>query len=213
MLTGIDGGLEPELLHLDSLMPEGSVAVDVGANCGLYSYALAKIASKVYAFEINSCLTAELELYRSTKIEVYNCGLSATAETLKLYTPVTKSGFEMAGWGTLDVKNLPPCAKTKEQDVRVKPLDTFQLPKIDFMKINVVGHEVHVLNGARETIARRRPTVLIEVKNENIPAVDAFFIAAADYRKFTLQELIGIRGSEEKYIYLPRERRLTNKML
>jgi FkbM family methyltransferase len=212
MLARIDGGLEPELLHLDSLVPKGSVAVDVGANCGLYSYALAQIASKVYAFEINSWLTAELELYGSTKIEVFNCGLSSTVETVRLYTPVTDSGFEMAGWGTLDPRNLPPCAKTRSQDVCVKPLDTFRLPEIHFMKINVVGHEVHVLNGARETIVRLRPTVLIEVKDENVQAVDSYF-ATAEYRKCTLQELIGIRGSKEKYIYLPRERRLTNQML
>jgi FkbM family methyltransferase len=212
MLTRIEGGLEPELLHLDALMPKGSVAVDVGANCGLYSYALAQIASKVYAFEINSRLTAELELYRSAKIEVIHCGLSATSETVTLYTPVTERGFEMAGWSTLDAKHLPPCSKMKSRQVCVKPLDTFRLPEIDFLKINVVGHEVHVLNGARETIARCRPTVQIEVKDVNVQAVDSYF-AAADYRKYTLQELVGIRGSEEKYIYLPRERRLTNQML
>jgi hypothetical protein len=52
-LARAEGILEPELLHLRSFVPEGGVAVDAGANWGMYSYALSQIASKVYSFEVN----------------------------------------------------------------------------------------------------------------------------------------------------------------
>src|SRR6516165_5501135 len=44
---------EPELAVLAELVPRGGIAVDVGANVGFFSYALADIADHVVAFEPN----------------------------------------------------------------------------------------------------------------------------------------------------------------
>src|SRR5262245_41581302 len=44
---------EPELAVLAKLVPRGGTAVDVGANQGVYAYALADIADRVVAFEPN----------------------------------------------------------------------------------------------------------------------------------------------------------------
>jgi hypothetical protein len=47
LLARAEGLLEPEVAHFARFSPAGGVAVDVGANWGMYSYALSKIASKV----------------------------------------------------------------------------------------------------------------------------------------------------------------------
>ena len=44
-------GGEPELHMLRELMPSRGLAVDVGANQGFFSYALAQVADHVVAFE------------------------------------------------------------------------------------------------------------------------------------------------------------------
>src|SRR5215470_12577506 len=44
---------EPELAILDKLVPRGGTAVDVGANQGIFAFALATIADRVIAFEPN----------------------------------------------------------------------------------------------------------------------------------------------------------------
>lgn len=207
MLLGrAGGGLEPELLHLRSFVPSGGAAVDVGANCGMYSYALSQIMRKVYSFEINPALTADLEAYSNPKIEIIRIGLSSRAAHLALHVPISSKGFAMSGWGTLDPVNLPPGVATiKQIEVQVKPLDEFALADVSFVKIDVEGHEVEVLAGACETITRCRPTVLIEVKDANSISVDSYF-ATAQYQKFTLADLVGVQGAEGNRIYIPPER-------
>ena len=44
---------EPELAILARLVPRGGTAIDVGANRGVYAYALSDIADRVVAFEPN----------------------------------------------------------------------------------------------------------------------------------------------------------------
>src|SRR5262245_66579971 len=44
---------EPELAVLADLVPRGGTAVDVGANQGVFAYALAERAGRVVAFEPN----------------------------------------------------------------------------------------------------------------------------------------------------------------
>lgn len=42
-------------------------------------------------------------------------------------------------------------------------IDSLQLPRVDFIKIDVEGHELEVLWGSRETLKKYHPTLLVEV--------------------------------------------------
>jgi FkbM family methyltransferase len=171
----------------------------------MYSYALSRIASKVYAFEVNPDLTVDLERYGKSKIQVIHSGLSSTAAGAVLHVPISDNGFPMSGWGTLDAANLPSNATAiKEIAVQVKPLDEFALSDVTFIKIDVEGHEVQVLIGASETIKRWRPVVLIEVDDRNVRAVNRYF-EDIGYRRATLAELTGVAGSQQNHIYMPRK--------
>jgi len=206
-LSHANGDLEPELLHLRSFVSPSGTAIDVGANWGMYSYSLAQFLPKVYAFEINANLTADLGSYANPRIEIIHCGLSSAAQEMTLHIPILPNGMELTGWGSLHQGNMPRGnIRTKLLQVAVKPLDGFAIPDVAFIKIDVEGHEVEVLAGARETIERCRPTVLIEVKNANVRAVDSYF-QNLGYQKFTLADLVGVRGSEENQIYIHASRR------
>ena len=53
--------------------------------------------------------------------------------------------------------------------VETRRLDSYDLGKIGFMKIDVEGHEEAVLRGAEQTIMRNRPRLLIEIEERHNP--------------------------------------------
>lgn len=56
-------GWEPEALHIKEFAPRGAKALDVGANMGLWSYAMSKSGKfdEIIAFEPNQMLTDNLQ--------------------------------------------------------------------------------------------------------------------------------------------------------
>jgi len=169
------GKIDPELLFLLSRGAKRGTAVDVGANQGIYSYALARIFDYVEAFEPNDSARSKLDAYSSRKIRVHDCALSQAGGESTLHTPISAHGVEYPGWGSLDLKMLPPANVVRSRVVRTRSLDSYHLENVAFIKIDVEGHELCVLEGARDTIQRCRPMILAEVKVPNREAVWGVF--------------------------------------
>ncbi len=205
-LCQFEGFLETELLHLNAIAKSKGVAVDIGANQGLYSYKMSQIFSKVYSFEINDTLTGKLVAYNPGNIEIINKGISSQTGNAVLYIPVLK-GQPLYGWASLSPNNCPDTREQIEKPVDICPLDTFHLDNVSFIKIDVEGHEVEVLKGAVQTLKDCRPTVLIEIKEENLSEVCRLF-EGIDYQQQNLQDLVGIKGSEQNYIFAPMSKTL-----
>src|SRR5438132_12403628 len=68
--------LEPEASFLLEQHWERGTAIDIGANEGLYSYALAKLFDRVEAFEPNETASADLRDYSCPKIYLHRVALS-----------------------------------------------------------------------------------------------------------------------------------------
>jgi hypothetical protein len=66
---------EPELAVLRTIVPGRGTAIDVGANRGIYSYALARIADRVEAFEPNPFLAALLRRKLAPRVQVHQLAL------------------------------------------------------------------------------------------------------------------------------------------
>ena len=202
-LHRMDGSCEPELAHLDRIGRSSGTAVDIGAHNGFYTYPLSKSFKRVYAFEINDEITGWIHQYNPGNIEIVHCGLSSSAGVANFYIPVLH-GSILSGWGSLDRDNLPEAEEHREKKVRVARLDDFGITNIGFVKIDVEGHEVEVLKGAAATIGESRPTVLIEVRDRNLPAVDSWFLNFS-YQRCRLSDLVGVPGNRENYLYVPNE--------
>ena len=198
------GPCERELRHLDRICRGRDVAVDVGANVGFYSYRMSKLFGKVYAFEINDELTGDLAACSRRNIEVVHKGLSSREGDAVLHIPVV-AGTPLTGWASLAPGNHPAAREHVEKRVAVCTLDQFNLQRVSFIKIDVEGHEVEVLKGAARTLARWRPVVLIEISARNMAEVDSM-LGALDYRKHKLQDLTGKPGSEQNFIFMPKEK-------
>jgi hypothetical protein len=72
-----------------------------------------------------------------------------------------KGGFSNQG-GSLSATKI--AANYRAVAVEARRLDDLKLSDIGFMKIDVEGFEAEVLDGARETIRRSRPVMIIELE-------------------------------------------------
>jgi FkbM family methyltransferase len=155
----LDDNWENESLnHLVQNIEQGDVFVDVGACFGLYTVIASKLVKRdgfVYAFEPDPymfrLLKANIEMLRLENIIACNFALGESNRVSKFY--VTNGGMS----------SLQPMTGLRSViNTSVKTLDHFHIKKIDWMKIDTEGTEHLVLEGAKETLERCKPKLLIE---------------------------------------------------
>ena len=153
---------EPELAILAELLPRGGTAIDVGANQGLFAFALAGIADRVVAFEPNPDYAYFARWMLRGHAEVHQLALSDEAGHATFYVPISERGMDLHFAGSLKQTHAQ-FPKIKSYDVEVRRLDDFSFTNVRFIKADVEGSEREVLDGARTTIARDRPVILLEL--------------------------------------------------
>lgn len=153
---------EPEIAILPQLLPDRSgTAIDVGANRGIYSYLLSGLCDRVVAFEPNPDLARFSRRMLPRNVEVVQIALGAEDTTGELQIPVGKSGREDHLKASLSA--LEPASLARAVGVNVRSLDGLGFDRVCFIKIDVEGTELEVIEGARRTIARDRPLLMVEV--------------------------------------------------
>lgn len=172
---------EPELLLLKDFIKKGNVVFDIGANVGEYTYVLERLAGAgfVYSFEPIPKLFNELErLFR--KVNLYKIALS-DKEVISQFKIPEIDGSKFETRGKLDIDYFEPGELSSELiEVECKTLDFFvnenDIKRLDFIKIDVEGHELKVLYGAEDSIKQFRPIMLIEIeqRHHNFAITDIF---------------------------------------
>ena len=152
---------EPELGVLNNLVPAGRAAIDIGANRGYYSYALSKLASRVEAFEPNPVLASFAAKKLEPKVRVHEVALSHCEGRGVLYIPRTERGVSLHLLASLH--RVHPSYCWDEIEVSLATLDSYRYRDVGFIKIDAEGSEMDIVDGARETILRCRPVMLIEL--------------------------------------------------
>jgi FkbM family methyltransferase len=183
---------EPELRIVPFLCDPEKIAVDIGADVGVFSVQICEFSRKVIAFEPRPRQAAELAAMFSClglPVQVEEVALSdhaGTAELRVLTEDVGRSTIEAAN--TLEDED----GSAKEQvTVNVRKLDDYGLTDVAFIKIDVEGHEVSVLEGASQTIERSLPFLLIESEDRhraNSVADVTAFLHRRGYSGFFLNE-------------------------
>jgi FkbM family methyltransferase len=153
---------EPELAVLATLVRRGGTAVDIGANQGVYAYALADLADRVVAFEPNPDYAAFARRMLRGRAEVHALALSNRAGRGSLHVPLSDQGMVLHLAGSLKGTHSQ-FRDSKSYEVVVRTLDDFNLANTRFIKADVEGSEREVLDGAQATIARDRPVILLEL--------------------------------------------------
>ena len=169
------GAYEREVLALMKRVLKPSMTVmDIGANIGYIAAiaaALVGAGGEVHAFEPNpSCYPSLVQnLNPFPHAYAHQMAISDTQGTLPLYL-----GGNEDGWGSL----LESCAfergpeprdERRVVQVEVTSIDDFVsrsiARRVDLIKIDVEGNELHALRGARQTIERNHPVIIAELNS------------------------------------------------
>lgn len=153
------GGLEPEFLLLPQLVARDTVALDIGANMGVYSYALSRLANYVHAFEPQAACCEVIASWAAGRpVTVHNVGVGSASGELVLHVPI----IDGRGVGTRASFTSIEGPRT-DITVPIITIDGLGLERVGFIKIDVEGFEHDVLTGAANTLRRDRPALLIEL--------------------------------------------------
>jgi FkbM family methyltransferase len=179
--------VEDEILGLDAVVQPGDVCLDIGAEYGIYSHALAHLAGSdgiVHSIEplpgAFRVLTAGLALARRTNVRCYQVALGGHAEpgTLSLPwrrgIPVHGRAFLTTGTNELDANT--EFASSRAVAVDVLTLDGLcereRIDRLDFVKADVEGAELFILRGGESTLATYCPTLLLEIEERHLRKYD-----------------------------------------
>ena len=150
--TGLLEGAERRMIARE--VKPGMVAVDVGANLGVHTLALARAvgpAGRVHALEPDPAnfrlLARAVAEARAAQVTLHRAAAAAQAGEMDLHLSAVNRG---------DHRLHPEAARRTRLRVPAVVLDDLLAgePHVDFVKIDVQGAEVAVLRGLERTLAR-----------------------------------------------------------
>jgi FkbM family methyltransferase len=176
-------------------LDRAGVFVDVGANFGYFSVAAARHApeGRVLAVEADPTIARKLAEHARrndvTNIEIVEAACWHEDGMLDLYV----AGAANPGKTSLSSANAYSSDTTR---VHARPLDSIveesSLERLDLVKIDVEGAELHVLLGMQRTIDRFRPRVILEAEASLLERFDvtlADVLAFFDRHGYSAREL------------------------
>ena len=160
----------PNLEKVAKSLPDNPICVDCGASYGNHTVFYAKVlkAKRVTSFEPHpesyiglhkTILANNLE----DTVTIYNHGLSARFEDIGLFATKPEYIGALQFLYKSELVESPIDSVTAES----KPLDSVISTYVDYLKIDVEGMEMEVLEGAKKLISKYRPIIFIEVWGKN----------------------------------------------
>jgi FkbM family methyltransferase len=212
-----------ELEFVKSVLNEGDVFIDVGANIGLYTLIASRRVGntgKVISFEPSPVsfkrLNENIVLNNLENTDSRNIGLSNQIGTLKFH--MSNNGYD--AWDSFAYTSATD-KSLKNIDVPVSTLDSeisgIEKEKIKLIKIDVEGWEKFVLNGAKDILTQYAPLLMIEFTEENTfnagYSVHEIYDIMKDwgYQWYRIKD--GVLVNEVKQLYYPYDNLIAKKLL
>ena len=164
------GQSNPDVQLVASLCDPNRVSLDVGADVGEFTIAMLASSCAVIAFE------PRLTQARDLASMFGAVGAAVRVEAVALSDKPGVASMRVVksepGRSTIDTDNVLSDVNgggIQSVVVPVKRLDDQHLDNVGLIKIDVEGHELAVLHGAADTLARNRPVVLVEAEERHHP--------------------------------------------
>lgn len=192
--NGLENGWEKISTRIwIELSKKSEVILDIGANTGIYSLISKSVnpSSKVYAFEPVKRVYEKLcdnNTLNNYDISCFELAASDKDGEAVIYDTPTPHIYSVAV-----NKNISGLSNTIETKIKTIKLSTFikenNLRKIDLIKIDVETHEPEVLYGMGEYLSLYKPTLLIEILNNEVGDKVQTLIKDIDYLYFNIDEI------------------------
>lgn len=169
---------------IDTMCRPGDCVLDIGANVGDWAMPFALRvgpSGRVLAFEpvpyLAESVAKTARVNRQDWVEVHQLALSDRDGSSDFSVERGNSGGSRLGQAAGDFSFISVAMRRLDSLLAERP----DVDRIDFIKIDVEGHELGVLRGATATLARFRPTLVLECGQET-----------ADDRKALRDLLVGL---------------------
>jgi FkbM family methyltransferase len=167
-LKNIGNSFEPHMVKLfRTVASDSEVILDVGANIGCTALLLGGLSKTVYGFEPSPTTFEFLQKNISSSglsnVFLQNIGLGAeSGEYTLTFAPSNRSGGFVSNQTQASVGHTVEKIVIRQMD---EVLNSLNISKVDFIKIDVEGFEGHVIRGAKQTLTKYRPTVVLELNH------------------------------------------------
>jgi FkbM family methyltransferase len=133
-------------------VPERNLVIHAGGNCGVWSKIYSPLFKEVVTFEPNDinfeCFKRNVD---EANVTIYKAGLSDKEGFCK-----SVDGDGDKNYGALQIEEA-------EEGIPMMTIDSLNLNP-DLIQLDVEGFEENAIRGARNTIMRSRPIIIIEQK-------------------------------------------------
>jgi FkbM family methyltransferase len=185
-----------------------TLAIDVGAHVGLWSMHLGDLFKSTIGFEPIPDFQRlfEINLNGNPRVKLIHEGLGSRKGVIKLaLDPLNTGNTHEIGADAgkegevadAEFTRLRMTADRKGegrqvviQEVPIQRLDSYSFEDVGLIKIDVEGAELEVVKGARQTILKSRPVIIVEQKGNDAKFHDSEANAAGEYLRSLGMKLI-----------------------
>lgn len=167
---------------------EGDIVFDIGAHVGYFTVLMSQragSAGKVFAFEPrrinNAFLRRHIKMNRCDNVEVFDTCVGRQNGTARLETRIGSGTGYVSPTGNVEVQMVSIDEMVAQG----------RLPAPTFLKIDVEGGEVDVLEGARQTIEAHRPRIILATHGDELDRQCQAFLSKLDYGFDAIDQLKG----------------------
>ena len=151
----------PNRTILEGLLPDEGVLLDVGAHVGHWALRLARKASKVVAVEANPATAATLRRHLAMNdignVQVVQLAAWDSWTQLRLDAPTGQTeGGSMRVLAASNGEGTVPAGRLDETP------ELQDIGRLDLVKLDVEGADLHALRGMRGLLDRYRPVLFVE---------------------------------------------------
>ena len=167
------------------VLNEGDVAIDFGANIGYHTITLSSFVGnngRVYSFEPQRIIFQQLNcnvfINGLDNVYTYNLAVGEKETEVFINSPDFHNIYPMY----TNIGNTSINTNKVGSLVRQIPLDSMNLPKLNFIKLDVQGSELGILKGGKNTIEKHRPYMFMEVEEKQL---NLFNLTSNDLIEYT----------------------------
>ena len=169
-------------------------ALDIGAHVGMWSRVLALTFETILAYEPvpehRDCFVKNLTRPGNCRVHLFPVALGNEDKTIHILTTADNSGNAHINPNGVAVNGIK---------VHQRRLDDYVLNHhhgIDFIKIDVEGWELEVIKGAKETIRRHKPVMVVEQKKGHGQRYGVPDTAAVDLLKVWGAQVVWMKNGD-----------------